>query len=81
MDIIYLCGFVVVYVLIMGGISVFLARNKGRSFLLRFLLGLFFGPIGWIICWCMKSPLSPEEAKAQQQKFDAEQAEYRAQFK
>jgi hypothetical protein len=29
----------------------------------------------------MKPPLSPEEAREQQQKFDEEQAEYKAQFK
>jgi hypothetical protein len=78
---IVLCFFVALYTLAMGGISVFLGRNNGRSFILRFWLGLFLGPIGWIICWRMKPPLSPEEAKEQQQKFDAEQAEYRAQFK
>jgi len=69
--------FVAAYVGVMGGTSVFLGRNKQRTFLMRFLLGLFLGPIGWLIAWLMKPPLSPEEAQALQQKFELEQAEWK----
>lgn len=67
--------YVAMYVLVMGGTSVFLGRNSQRPFVLRFVLGLMFGPIGWIICFYMKPPLTPEEAAAVRERFEREQAE------
>jgi len=53
--------YIVSYILVLGGVPVFLARNKQRGVLLPFLLGVFLGPIGWIIAAFMRPPLTPEQ--------------------
>lgn len=70
--------FVTLYVLVMGGTAVFLGRKSQRPFILRFLLGLMLGPIGWLICFFMKPPLTPEEAAIVRERFVREQAQLEA---
>ena len=54
-------AFIISYLAIMGGVPVFLARKKQRGILLPFMLGLFLGPVGWIIAALMKPPLTASE--------------------
>jgi hypothetical protein len=52
------------YILILGGVPVFLTRKKDRCLLTPFLLGIGLGPIGWIIAWKAKpKPSAAEEER------------------
>lgn len=49
------------WIVFLGGPAVLLGQNKNRSLLVNFLLGIFLGPIGWLITWKMRPPLTSEE--------------------
>ncbi len=72
-----LIAFVAAWVVVMGGTAVLLGRNKGRSFIERFFVGLFLGPLGWLIAWKMKPPMSAEQRRAQEERFERERAEWK----
>ena len=67
--------YVLSYILVLGGIPMLIARNKKRGILLPFCLGIFLGPIGWLIVAFMKPPLSPEEQEKLSQKLESQTTE------
>jgi hypothetical protein len=73
--------FVAAYVLIMGGVAV-LIGNKQRSFIERFLVGFFFGPLGW---WMASRAAGPsksseqvrEERRLREEQYEREKADWK----
>ena len=74
---IYLIAFIAAWVIIMGGVAVYLGRNKGRSFLMCFLLGIFGGVIGWVIAYFLKPPLTEEEKISLRQKYESQEGNFK----
>jgi len=62
---------ILAYIVIFGGVSMFLGRNKGKSIVLTFMLGIWLGPIGWAICYFMKPPLSSRGSSVDSKKIEA----------
>lgn len=66
---------VIALILLLGMPSVYLGRNKNRSLVVNFLLGVLLGPIGWLIAWKMKPPLTPEEREELQRQLEARKSD------